>query len=176
VSIFSKLFGKPPSAPPASPGELSPEFEKQLEISRHYLNDFTQLNTNGWGYGSQSNFSLSQTTGLLRFDFEDGRAVEAPYQAIGSLNPSVGTWAWAWAAPGIDPSLTVDANRMRLYGGENGVAALTTPEYPADIKWAWNMVAFAARACEAKGAFGTQFGPMQLFVTFGDVRFIEPVP
>jgi hypothetical protein len=170
MSLLKKLFGKPQPTPPPLP----PEFAEALDASRHYLNSFTQLHQSGWKLGQHRTHHLDQKAGVLRFDFADGTVVECAFQAIGSFSAVDNTWAWAWANPSIGEALTADARAAREYGAAQDIALLTTPQWPADLEWAWSMTAFAAAGAKAEGAYCLMHGPLHMFVTFRDVKVTPP--
>lgn len=174
MSFFKKLFGQREPNPALE--EISLEFAELLDNSRAYLNSYTELNRSGWNLGKQKSYEINQDEGLLRFNFEDGTVVECPFQAIGSFSTDDNTWAWAWANPSVNENLKVDALRTCEYGRQHQIPQLTTPQWPADMEWAWSMTAFAASGSHAEGAFCAATGPMRIFLTFRDVKIIPPEP
>src|SRR5215217_2427840 len=69
----------------------------------------------GLGSGNWKRWSMDQAEGILRF--EGGSAtLEARAQLLGSFDPHVRTWEWAWNNPHANPALAVDAALARGYG------------------------------------------------------------
>ncbi len=122
----------------------------------------------GWGLGAADSWNVDQTTGTIRWSFED-KTAEAPAQILGSHNAGTGTWLWAWANESVLPPMRSDVERVREWGEANGQASLTRAKCEADESDALALAAIAFRLTEAAGFYRAHAGASTTFLTFGPV-------
>ncbi|MFT4258163.1 DUF6882 domain-containing protein [Microbacterium sp.] len=91
-------------------------------------------------------WDADMTAGTITFTStaDPARQLVAPAQLIATIAPGPRSLLWAWAHPQGDAEGV--AARLRAYGDENGVAALSEPElaFPADAEGDDSWIAAAA--------------------------------
>ena len=91
-------------------------------------------------------------------------------QIIGTYNADDGTWLWGWDHPSVPAPLQQHARRLKVYGEERGIAAITTRKLSCEEAEAWDFAALACKLCEAQGAYRGPAGSALVFMTFGEVK------
>jgi hypothetical protein len=148
----------------------STEFQQLLDDSMDELQLKTEAHLNVWGFGSFERWDVDQDTGELIFSNADGTKAVAPMQIIGTYNTTDGTWLWAWDNPSVVDSLKSHALKVRDYGEQHNIAALTERKWVGSEEDAWAMAALATKLCEAQGAYRGPAGSTYVFMTFGQVK------
>ena len=124
-----------------------------------------------WGIDTFDRWDLDQSAGTLVFSRGRRMRATCPVQIIGSFNTEKKTWLWSWNNPSVAASLTEDARELRTFGKKHRIEKLTEPDWSAEESDAWDMTALAVRMGDAKGAYRGPSGPLQIFMTFGEVTF-----
>ena len=153
----------------ASSKSASPEFSALLNQSMEELRMKTAGHDSAWGIG-EANWSVDQDIGEIVFTTPRGLTAMAPVQVIGTYNTDDGTWLWAWDNPSIEGPLREHAIKVRQYGEQNGISALTTRKTSCTEDEAWELAALACKLCEAQGAYRGPAGATRVLMTFGKVR------
>jgi hypothetical protein len=163
MSIFGSLFGKDRRGG-------SPEHQLFLAQAREELRLKTQAHDGTWGLGS-ADWSVEQDAGTIVFtSAEKGLTATCAVQIIGTYNTDDGTWLWGWDHRSVAAPLQQHARRLKAYGEERGIAALTTRKLACEEAEAWDFAALACKLCEAQGAYRGPAGSTLVFMTFGEVR------
>ncbi len=149
------------------------DYRALIERSMEELRLKTAAHASGWGLGKIDRWDLDQEDGRLIFTSKKLVAI-APAQIIGTYNAQSGTWLWAWDHPSVLPSLREHARRVREYGEQHGIAALTTRKLECSETQAWEFTALAFHLCEAQGAYRGPAGAALVFMTFGEVMLSQP--
>lgn len=121
-----------------------------------------------WGLGTADRWDLDQTTGKISWTFPD-KVATADAQILGSYNPSAGSWLWAWGNASILPHMSRDAETVRAWGTEHGLAALTEPKLDVDEETAASLASLAVRITSATGFYRGTGGASFPVITFGAV-------
>jgi hypothetical protein len=150
------------------------DFEALLRISMEELLGYTQSHQDNWLFGREEQWNLDPGRGELVFSFP-GRLVVAPAQIIGTYDQQTGHWVWGWANTSVPESLTSHATQLRLFGEENGIPRLTTPEWQGEETDCWYMAALACRLCGFQGAYRGPADKVYSFITFGEVQLNPPL-
>lgn len=91
-------------------------------------------------------WDLDLDTGILSFE---GRC-QFPVQLLGTESEQSGTWLWAWANPSIaDPAVLKQADQLRAYGEQYGVAEFTEAQIPLDRVNGHTLSLVASGLCSA---------------------------
>ena len=122
-----------------------------------------------WHLG-ECDWDVDQDAGTLIFTRAGGLTATCSVQIIGTYNTDDGTWLWGWDHPSVDPPLQEHAKRLRQYGEEHGIAALTTRKLECDEAEAWEFTALACKLCDAQGGYRGPAGSTLIFTTFDDVQ------
>jgi hypothetical protein len=157
------------------------ELEKLLTQGRDLVDRTTRAHAERWGLGTARQWVLDQDTGIIRWSFED-HVVSAPAQVLGSWNSKVSTFVWAWDNETIQASLSVLAGRIRAFGLEHEVPALSTSPLNVDEEQVRDLVAVAfGLTGEVAGDLGggtgiyhPYDGQLATYISFGTVTIEEP--
>lgn len=149
------------------------EFRALLDRCMEELRLKTEAHAAGWGLGTTDRWDLDQEDGRLVFTGKKVVAT-APAQIIGTYSTESGTFLWAWDHPSVLEPLQEHARRVREYGEQHGIAALTTRKLACEELEAWEFTALACHLCGAQGAYRGPAGPALVFMTFGEVTLSTP--
>lgn len=147
----------------------SREFRALLDQSMEELRMKTSGHDATWNI-SEASWSVDQDVGNVVFATPRGLTVTAPVQIIGTYNTDDGTWLWAWDNPSIEGSLQESSLKVKQYGEQKGIAALTTRRIWCTEEEAWELAALACNLCEAQGAYRGPADATRIFMTFGNVK------
>jgi len=162
MKFFGRLFGKS-----ATGG--APDYRKFVEQSMEELRIKTGAHDATWRLG-EADWSVDQDTGKIVFTRPDGITATCSVQIVGTYNTEDGTWLWGWDHPSVQPPLQEHARRVRAFGEERGIEALTTRKLKCAESDAWEFAAMACRLGDAQGAYRGPSGPALVFMTFSDVQ------
>jgi hypothetical protein len=142
--------------------------EPDLTIAR--ANDEMQMRTKAgiemWGLDSAA-WNADLDAGTITFtDTEMGLVVTAPMQVVGTYNTEDGTWLWGWDHPSVPKPLGEYARRVRDFGVQYGLEALTTRKIAASMDDAWGFTAFACYLGGGQGGYSGPSGPARVFMTY----------
>ena len=140
---WKKLFGGGKSRNPAEAADI--------ERAGRWLNQSNEANARSWGLGQERNFEVDQEKGRMTLFFRDGTKAFLPIQIIASFLPAERSVRWAWANDSVAGPLAGAAAKLRGYGEEKGVAALTRQELELQFE---ELVAYSALAASLHGCSG----------------------
>ena len=149
------------------------ELETLLQQGRDQIDRTTRAHAQRWGLGTAQRWVLDQTTGIIRWSFED-HVVSAPAQVLGSWNSEVSTFVWAWDNETIQPSLSALAGQVRAFGVEHEVPALSASPLKLDEEQVRDLVAVAFAVAQGTGIYHPYDGQLATYLTFGTVTIEEP--
>ncbi len=149
------------------------EFRALLDRCMEELRLKTEAHAAGWGLGTTDRWGLNQEDGQLVFTSKKLIAT-APAQIIGTYSTETGTFLWAWDHPSVLAPLQEHARRVREYGEQHGITALTTRKLECEELEAWEFTALACHLCDAQGAYRGPAGPALVFMTFGEITLSQP--
>ena len=147
---------------------METDLETLLLQGQDMIAESTRAHTERWGLGSADRWSLNQRDGRLQWSFED-HVASAPAQILGSWNREVGSFAWSWDNPTILDALCETAERVRTFGQEHDVVALTASPLRLDEEQVRDLVALAFRIGGCTGLYHPFDGRLATYVAFGDV-------
>lgn len=147
----------------------SAELQALLDQSMEELRLKTAGHDAVWNIG-EANWSVDQDVGDIVFTTPRGLTATAPVQIIGTLNTDDSTWLWAWDNPSVEAPLQEHALKVKAYGEQNGIAALTTRKLRCSEDEAWELAALACKLCEAHGGYRGPAGATRVLMTFGKVK------
>ena len=122
-----------------------------------------------WGMSGADSWSLDQREGRVVWTFEQ-HTVSADAQILGSWNSAAGSFVWAWDNESILEPLCEVSERVRAYGAEHDVFALTASPLALDETRVRDLVALAFRVGGCTGFFHPTEGDLTSYVVFGEVR------
>lgn len=94
-------------------------------------------------------YELDWDSGLIQFSAPDGLR-RARFEAAGSFSHSEGTWLWAYGNDSLKPVVKSRVIGVMEEGKRRSIGELATPEWPATLTEAEEMIAFAFRHVGAK--------------------------
>ena len=106
------------------------------------------------------------------WSFED-HVASAPAQILGSWNGKVSSWVWSWDNDSVQAPLRTTAEKVRAFGVEHGVGALTTSPLKLDEVQVRDLVAVAFRLGGCTGLYHHYDGVLATYITFGPVTVEE---
>jgi len=133
------------------PTNKSAEYRRLVEQSMEELRLKTAGHDGVWHLG-ECDWDVDQDAGTLIFTRAGGLTATCSVQIIGTYNTDDGTWLWGWDHPSVDPPLQEHAKRLRQYGEEHGIAALTTRKLECDEAEAWSSPPWRASCATPKAA------------------------
>lgn len=149
-------------------GLFPEEFRPQLERARNELQIKTSTHDRLFQIASAA-WDVDQDAGTIVFTSPDGIRAVAPVQIVGTYDSAAQTWLWAWDHPSVDSALAEHARRMREFGAEHGLPALTKRTFGCNEDECWDLTALACMVCEGQGAYRGPSGATRVFLTFGSV-------
>ena len=123
-----------------------------------------------WGFIREDEWHMDQDTGVISFEFSDGRIATASAQIIGTHDPSDGTFLWGWDHPSVDESLGQHAKLVYEFGIEHNVPQFTERKVICTEQEAWEFTTVASRLGNANGVYRADAGGPWVYFTFGEVR------
>ena len=113
-------------------------------------------------------WNVDLNMGELYFDGETGIAI----QAIGSFSYESESWLWAWAneASALPEKVLGDAQRLREYGEQHGIAWLLEASFAATTQQLHEIAAAAVGICAADAYYLGDYGQGILLMTLRDLR------
>lgn len=160
VKFWKRLFGSGEQNDPLA-------FRQLIEKASAHVAALTAVHDQTWGLGD-ADWNIDQMEGTIIFDSPKGIRASAAVQIVGTFNVQDGTWLWGWANPSVDRRLVAHALRMREYGDQNGIPALTTAKLKCDEERCWELTAATVLVCEAQGAYRGPADTTYVFTTFGE--------
>jgi len=121
--------------------------------------------------GDWARYDYDLDAGTLIFSEQGTPRVIAKIQIVGSTSINAGNWLWAWANTSLPPELVADAQLVRAFGDEHGIAELTEDCLEGDDLNAlgWELTAVATRVVGALGAYRPSHEGGCLFLTYKSV-------
>ena len=168
--IWKRLFGSSKNAHveggPTVTASESSEVDRILESAFIWL-DETTAGLHARGLGSFTRWDASLAEGTITFSAGDGKDITFGCQAVGTFNPSKGTWHWGWDHPTIPASSAGSAEAVRDFGVINNLDAFTTRQIEADQRDAWQFAGLAGLLTNATGVYRCP-GEVEAYLTLYD--------
>lgn len=156
--------------------------KRKLDIDRLIADSLESLQTvnqehkKNWQLGRERSWKVDESTGRITFTFTDGTEVVAPVQVIGTYNPAIQQFTWAWNHPAVRTEMQQHAARVREFAEEHDCTALMSQQTSCSEKRAWEYTALAMLLSEANGAYRAQIAPDTfVFMTFGQVEIFTTI-
>lgn len=149
------------------------DFRQLIEKCLATLAERNERNCREWGLDRVENWQLDFDRRQLLFRMPGGARVSALPQIIGSLDTRRGQWRWGWSNESIDAPLRAHSQKLREYGMERNIFALTQPTWPATEQDGWNMTALALDLFGAAGAYRAPAENLLIFLTFDQVKRLD---
>jgi hypothetical protein len=148
------------------------EIETLLMQGREMIEQTSRSHTERWGLGTARQWVLNQDDGRIVWSFDD-HVASAPAQILGSWNGTVDSFVWAWDNDSVKASLCVTAEKVRTFGVDNGVGALTSSPLSLSEEQTRDLVALAFRLGGCTGLYHPYDGRLVTYITFGAVTVEE---
>jgi hypothetical protein len=162
MALFERLFRRGKS------GNDPSDYTLTMARAMPHLQSLQAMHSATWKIEDAA-WDVDLEIGTITFRFEDGRIVTAPVQVIGTYNTDDGTWLWGWDHPSVGEAQAIDANLVKAFGEQHGVADLTTRKLAITEDRAWEFTALACLLADAQGAYRGPSGPTFVFMTFGTI-------
>jgi hypothetical protein len=147
---------------------MDPDLGELLLQGRDMVARTAATHAQRWGLGSAQRWSLDQQAGRIAWHFED-RVASAPVQVLGSWSGQASTFVWSWDNETVLDALCRDAERVRAYGVEHDVLALSSSPLSLSLEQVDDLVALAVRVVGATGLYHPYDGRSATYLLFGDV-------
>ncbi|WP_240100127.1 DUF6882 domain-containing protein [Christiangramia crocea] len=147
----------------------TPEFESLSKKAYEYLNQQQKYAEEEYGIGKYEKWFYDQETGLLTFSDNDEIKLKIKYESVGSISKISETWLWSWANEHLEQIVKSDIKKVKKYGEENNIEALTKRKWHADQYDGWEMTAISAYLMKAKGAYRVPTENTYSFMIFKDI-------
>ncbi len=145
--------------------------EPDLTIARAHdeMAILTQTAINTWGLRTAA-WNVDLVSGSITFtNSEMGLIVTAPVQVVGTFDTEDNTWLWGWDHPSVSAPLGEHARRVRAFGTQYDLTALTTRKIFASKDDAWEFTALACHLGGGQGGYSGSSGNTRIFMTYGTV-------
>ena len=149
------------------------QIETLLVQGREMIDKTTRAHTQRWGLGTAKQWALDQDQGRIVWSFEN-HVASADVQILGSWNAQVTSFVWSWDNDSIQAPLCAHAEKVRAFGAEHGVAALTNSPLKLGEEQARDLVALAFQVAGCTGLYHPYDGRLATYITFGPVTIEEP--
>jgi hypothetical protein len=173
TGFLKKLFGGKDAGTRAGNGDNRGDapvlLEPDLTIARanNEMQIRTQTAIDMWGLDTAA-WDADLDAGTITFTHAEKRlVVTAPVQVIGTYNTEDGSWLWGWDHPSVPEPLGEHARRVRDFGQQYGLAALTTRKIVASMEDAWGFTALACHLGGGQGGYSGPSGATRVFMTYG---------
>lgn len=133
--------------------DITPEYVDLLTRAHAYTTACQDALRAEFRLADWPHYDLSDTAGTLVFADETGPKVRAEIRLVGTVSTERGTWRWGWANPAFDRRWTDMVREVRIVGESQGIARLTTGEWPGDAVDGWEVTSIAAYVLQAKGVY-----------------------
>jgi hypothetical protein len=124
-----------------------------LNEAAAWLRQRNWAHAHAWGLGEEARFDGNQDEGVLTLRYGVGPAIDMPLQILGSFNPSLRTFRWAWANKSVDGALTAASQRARDWGQANKVKELAQESLALPFDELTRFVALAAMRSGCDGVY-----------------------
>ncbi len=157
MSYFEEQQGLPP-------GEYSSKF---LEIDAQagpWLSESQRtsiITTRGF-----SDWDLDTERGIIQFGDAEQAGAVATIQVLGTYDPKVGTWLWAWSNPKLE---TLSQLTEQVRDDHPDIPEFTDAAHVCSEVKAWALAAAAALKMNAQGCFRLS-GELVTFVALFDIK------
>jgi len=148
--------------------ELSPDLGTLLLQGEELISETSRAHAERWGLGTAERWSLDQREGRIVWTFAE-HTVTADAQILGSWSGPAGSFVWSWDNETIMEPLCRTAERVRAFGVEHDVVALTSSPLQVDEEQVRDLVALAFRIADCTGLYHPFDGRMATYVVFGPV-------
>jgi hypothetical protein len=139
-----------------------------LNEAAAWLRERNWAHAHAWGLGEEARFDGNQDEGVLTLQYGVGQAVSMPLQILGSFNPSLRSFRWAWSNSSVDGKLTASSQRARDWGGANEIDELTQESLTLPLNELTRFVALAAMQSECDGVYrGVTDDRLSIFMGIG---------
>ncbi len=148
---------------------MEPDLETLLIQGTDMIARSARVHADRWGLGTAQSWRLDQHEERLVWTFAEHTA-SADAQILGSWNREVGSFAWAWDNDTILAPLCRTAERVRAFGLEHELFALTSSPLKVDEEQVRDLVALAFGIAGSTGLYHPFDGRLATYITFGPVR------
>lgn len=177
MKFLDSLFGKKQAPEPVEQQAIEDtdaEIDAVFERAEAEMQLKTEAAMGMWGLGSGESWSADLEAGTITFVNAKGWEITAPVQVVGTLNTADGTWLWGWDHPSVPAPVAEHAHRLREFGAQHGLEALTTRKIEAEEADGWTFTALACHLTGAQGGYRGPAGDAFVFMTYGEVSIRDP--
>ncbi|MFN3558973.1 MAG: DUF6882 domain-containing protein [Brevundimonas sp.] len=173
-SLFGKKAVPAAAAQPSAPDPADAAIDAIFARADAELQLKTEAAMGMWGLGTGESWAADLDAGTITFINDKGWEITAPVQVVGTLNTADGTWLWGWDHPSVPGPISEHAQRVREFGEQHGLAALTTRKIEAEEADGWSFTALACHLAGAQGGYRGPAGDALVFMTYGTVSIRDP--
>lgn len=153
------------------------DIEEHISSSLEVAHTITAAHRKKWRLGEEQSWSLDQNHGQILFSFADDMQALASIQIIGTLDPQIEMFTWAWRHPSVLPALQKNALRVKAFGKQHQAKELIKKTVPCTEKRAWEYTALAMHLNADHGVYRAKANNGTLvFMNFGEVLFTPHKP
>lgn len=147
-------------------------FRKLAEEATEFLRERNRTASERFGLDKFQDFDYDIPSSRFWWSDNGVRKVEADCIVVGSVSGASGTWLWSWANPQLGAFCSPDIERVREYGSEHDIAALTSPKWPGDEIAGWEMTCIAAFILDSEAGYRSPFPNGCLFFLLNNIRAV----
>lgn len=159
--IWKKLFGRgsEPIDEATSNSHELPNQEESFDEADKVLSDAldwldqTTVRLQAEGLGSFERFDVDLAKGRIVFSSSGGTTQLFRCSAVGTHNPTKGSFRWAWDHPSIPVGAAGAALAAKAFGEVHDLSAFTHREIEADEHDAWQFTGIAGLLSDAVGSY-----------------------
>ncbi len=166
--MFGKLFGRKAE----SVTGLTPEADAFLARALEEFNAKQESLRSAWRIGTERNWSLDQSEGVLRLDFENGQRLEADAQILGSYSKDESSWEWAWNNPNVHRPMKAASLEVRSLGRKLRIDYLQSGKIPVPgEEFLSYLCAIGLKATDSMGVFRGKAGAIDVLLMLKNLRW-----
>lgn len=150
------------------------EFRELVSDATEYLNARIARAREEFGLDDFDHYDYDLAANRFWWSSAGVPQVEARIIVVGSLSNTSHTWLWSWANPHLDDVRSPDIERVRAYGVQHRISALTEPEWTAEEIDGWEMTAVSARLLESEATYRSPSPNVRLFLLLNDLKRVSP--
>jgi hypothetical protein len=149
------------------------DFRKYAEDATEFLRGRNKTASERFGLDKFQDYDYDIPNGRFWWSDHDVRKVEAECIVVGSVSTASGTWLWSWANPQLEAFCSPEIERVREYGNQHDIPALTRPKWPGDEIAGWEMTSIAAFILDSEGAYRSPFPDGCLFLLLNSIKEVS---
>lgn len=156
---------------------LSPDADAFLQTALQEFNEKQAALNAEWSFDSYARWSFNAVQGVLKLEYDDGRALLADGQVLGTFSLTDHNFEWAWHNPHVEEALKRDSRLARDLGQRLNISYLTSGMVPVPNQQVLSYIgAIGLKASGAVGLFRASEGDVHPLVLVSKLRWADADP